>query len=129
LRWSWPPPTVRAARERLSTTEILLTAKEGLPDTRALAYAPRVSDDRTYRLIRRKSGATGPEGAIRDAFAAKDNRVTERDLPVVVVPAGTQQMPRYQAPRPPDFVDKRRFGNVDITIEHRGDEIAIARSR
>ena len=99
-----------------------------MPDAHALAYAVGVSDDRTYRLIRRKPGGTGPEGAIRDAFAAKDHRVTERDLPVVVVPAGTQpDLPRY-APaqqRPPDLIDKRRFGNVEVTIEHRGDEIAI----
>lgn len=86
-----------------------------------------MADDRTYRLIRRKPGGTGPESAIRDAFAAKDHRVTERDLPVVVMPAGTQpEVPRYApAPRPADFVDKRRFGNVELQIEHRGDEITI----
>jgi len=86
-----------------------------------------VSDDRTYRLIRRKPGGTGAEGAIRDAFAAKDDRVTERDLPVVVKPGGSQpDLPRYGAPlRPPDLVEKRRFGNVEVTVEHRGDEIAI----
>jgi hypothetical protein len=78
-------------------------------------------------MIRRKPGGTGAEGAIRDAFAAKDDRVTERDMPVVVVPAGTQpEMPRYApAPRAPDLVEKRRFGNVEVTIEHRGDEVAI----
>jgi hypothetical protein len=148
LRSSKLRPADRDARERLSSRETLLTAKEGLPGMRAVAYAVRVSDDRTYRLIRRKPGVgTGPETAIRDgfarhessrpdgrpegssrdAFAAKDHRVTERDLPVVVVPAGTQpEIPRYApAPRPADLVDKRRFGNVEVTIEHRGDEISI----
>lgn len=90
-------------------------------------YAAGVSDDRTYRLIRRKLGATGSEGAIRDAFSVKDDRVTERDIPVVVRPSGTQpEVPRLNpAPRPPDLVDKRRFGNVELNIEHRGDEITI----
>lgn len=89
------------------------------------------SDDRTYRLIRRRPGGTGSENAIRDAFAAKENRVTERDLPVVVLPAGTNpgvapELPRSAPPpRPPDLVERRRFGNVDITIEHRGDEVSI----
>lgn len=109
----------------------MLTANGGLPDRLALAYAVSVSDDRTYRLVRRKPGGTGSEGAIRDAFAAKDDRVTERDLPVVVKPAGTQpELPRFipaatGTQRPPDLVEKRRFGNVEVTIEHRGDEIAI----
>lgn len=86
-----------------------------------------MADDRTYRLIRRKPGGTGPESAIRDAFAAKDNRVTERDLPVVVMPAGTQpEVPRYTpATRPADLVEKRKFGNVEVQIEHRGNEITI----
>lgn len=90
-----------------------------------------MSDDRTYRLVRRKPGGTGAEGAIRDAFAAKDDRVTERDLPVVVKPAGTgTELPRFipaatGTQRPPDLVEKRRFGNVEVTIEHRGDEISI----
>lgn len=78
-------------------------------------------------MIRRKPGGTGSEGVIRDAFAAKDDRVTERDMPVVVVPAGTQpEVPRLNpAPRPPDLIDKRRFGGVELTIEYRGDEITI----
>ena len=95
-----------------------------------------MSDDRTYRLIRRRPGGTGSENAIRDAFAAKENRVTERDLPVVVLPAGTHpgvaaagttsELPRMAPPpRPADLVERRRFGNVELTIEHRGDEIAI----
>lgn len=90
-----------------------------------------MSDDRTYRLIRRRPGGTGSESAIRDAFAAKDHRVTERDLPVVVLPAGTQpgvsrELPSTAPPlRPPDLSERRRFGQVDITIEHRGDEVAI----
>ncbi len=92
-----------------------------------MLYDPLVSDDRTYRMIRRKPGGTGPEHAIRDAFAAKDHRVTERDLPVVVVPAGTQpQLARAAPPpRPADVVERRRFGNVEVTIEHRGDEVSI----
>ncbi|HUQ06963.1 MAG TPA: hypothetical protein VM261_30940 [Kofleriaceae bacterium] len=93
-----------------------------------------MSDDRTYRLIKRRAGGTGSETAIRDAFAAKENRVTERDLPVVVLPAGTHpgigavpgELPRSMPPpRPPDLVEKRRFGNVELTIEHRGDEVTI----
>ena len=94
-----------------------------------------MSDDRTYRLIRRRPGGTGSENAIRDAFAAKENRVTERDLPVVVLPAGTQpgigagspgELPRsVPPPRAPDLVERRRFGKVDLTIEHRGDEVTI----
>lgn len=94
-----------------------------------------MSDDRTYRLIRRRPGGTGSETAIRDAFAAKDHRVTERDLPVVVLPAGTQPgvapggldaLPRSAPPpRPADLTERRRFGNVDLTIEHRGDEVTI----
>lgn len=94
-----------------------------------------MSDDRTYRLIRRRPGGTGSENAIRDAFAAKENRVTERDLPVVVLPAGTHPgvspggvdaLPRATPPpRPADMVERRRFGNVDLTIEHRGDEVTI----
>ncbi len=57
--------------------------------------------------------------------------MTERDLPVVVLPAGTQpgiapELPRSMPPpRPADLVEKRRFGNVDLTIEHRGDEVTI----
>lgn len=90
-----------------------------------------MSDDRTYRLIRRRPGGTGSESAIRDAFAAKDHRVTERDLPVVVLPAGTHpgvapELPRSAPPpRAADVVERRRFGNVDLTIEHRGDEVTI----
>lgn len=94
-----------------------------------------MSDDRTYRLIRRRPGGTGSETAIRDAFAAKENRVTERDLPVVVLPqgthpgvapGGTDALPRSTPPpRPPDLTERRRFGHVDLTIEHRGDEVTI----
>lgn len=60
--------------------------------------------------------------------------MTERDLPVVVLPAGTHpgigavpgELPRSMPPpRPPDLVEKRRFGNVELTIEHRGDEVTI----
>jgi hypothetical protein len=85
-------------------------------------------------LIRRRPGGTGSETAIRDAFAAKENRVTERDLPVVVLPAGTHPgiasgtdaLPRSAPPpRPADITERRRFGNVDLTIEHRGDEVTI----
>lgn len=93
------------------------------------------SDDRTYRLIRRRPGGTGSENAIREAYAAKDHRVTERDLPVVVMPAGTHpgvpagapgELPRSAPPpRPPDLVQKRRFGNVEVSIEHRGDEVSL----
>jgi hypothetical protein len=89
------------------------------------------SDDRTYRLIRRRPGGTGSENAIREAYAAKDHRVTERDLPVVVMPAGTHpglppELPRAAPPpRTPDLVQKRRFGNVEVTIEHRGDEVSL----
>jgi hypothetical protein len=127
LRWSRLRRTDRVEREWLSSPETVLTAKEGLLRARVVSYADGVSDDRTYRLIRRKPGGTGSENVIRDAFAAKDDRVTERDLPVVVVPAGTQpDVPRLNpAPRPPDLVDKRRFGGVELTIEYRGDEITI----
>jgi hypothetical protein len=89
------------------------------------------SDDRTYRLIRRRPGGTGSENAIREAYAAKDHRVTERDLPVVVMPAGTHpgvppELPRAAPPpRTADLVQKRRFGNVEVTIEHRGDEVSL----
>jgi len=107
----------------------------GILRSLALLYATSVSDDRTYRMIRRRPGGTGSENAIRDAFAAKENRVTERDLPVVVLPNGTHpgiaagtpgELPRRAPPpRPADVVERRRFGNVDITIEHRGDEVTI----
>lgn len=86
-------------------------------------------------MIKRRPGGTGSENAIRDAFAAKDHRVTERDLPVVVLPAGTHpgigaggpgELPRSMPPpRPADVTERRRFGNVDVTIEHRGDEVTI----
>ena len=51
----------------------------------------------------------------------------ELELLTEVVPAGTQpEVPRLNpAPRPPDLVDKRRFGAVELTIEYRGDEITI----
>jgi hypothetical protein len=86
-------------------------------------------------MIKRRPGGTGSENAIRDAFASKENRVTERDLPVVVLPAGTQpglgaavpgELPRRAPPpRPADVTERRRFGNVEVTIEHRGDEVTI----
>lgn len=85
-----------------------------------------MSDDRTYRLIRRRPGGTGQERAIRDAFAAEDHRVTERELPVVVVPGGGRGLPSAAPPpRPPDLIERRRFGNVELIVEHRGDEVTI----
>ncbi len=101
----------------------------GILSRGGLTYDSSVSDDRTYRMIKRRPGGTGSENAIRESFAEKDHRVTERDLPVVVVPAGTQPgnvLPRSApAPRPPDLAERRRFGNVEVTIEHRGDEVSI----
>jgi hypothetical protein len=101
----------------------------GILSRGALPYDSCVSDDRTYRMIKRRPGGTGSEDVIRESFADQDHRVTERDLPVVVMPAGTHPgnaLPRSApAPRPPDLVERRRFGNVEVTIEHRGDEVSI----